>query len=291
MYTENNGSFKSIFIKIVIVVFILFVLMMLFPTRGFITNLFKKSSNDIDYNFNSNLIAMASAGSGYFTSSRLPQNENDEVKMTLKEMLDKKLIVKFTDSNGITCSTKKSYVLVKKGTDEYTMKVNLSCTDKTDYINLHMGLDGTQFPSTSTARCTFVKNLDEAWTYGQWSSWSTEKVIEDGTNQVETFNKKVQNGTKTVARNQTESSPSNRYTFESSSNVYYACADKYDNAGVYRQPVTCTKNVTVYTTEPNYITVTYYRYRSKSLSPNTKDTKQADCNDESLINEGYVKVN
>lgn len=291
MYIENNAkSLKSVFVKIVLVVVIIFILMMLFPTRGFITNLFK-SSKDVDSNFNSNLIAMGVAGSGYYTSSRLPQNENDEVKMTLKEMIDKKIIVRFTDSNGVTCSTKKSYVLVKRESDEYTMKVNLSCSNKTDYIVLHMGLDGTQFPSTRTARCTFVKNLDDAWTYGEWSGWSTEKVEEDSTNQVEVSNKVVQNGTKTVVKNEVEQAPANKYTFESTGNVYYACAKKYDNAGVYNEPVTCVKNIAVYTTEPAYTNVTYYRYRSKNLVSGSQDRKESDCNDESLISMGYTKIN
>lgn len=290
MYTDNNQSFKSVFIKIVLVVVILFILMMLFPTRGFITNLFK-SSKDVDSNFNSNLIAMGVAGSGYFTGSRLPQNEGDEIKMTLKEMLDKKIIVRFTDSKGVTCSTKKSYVLVKKDADEYTMKVNLSCSEKTDYIILHMGLDGKQFPSTSTARCTFIKNLDETWTYGDWSSWSTEKIVENGTIQVETSEKKVQSGTRNVVKNEVEQAPANSYTFTSSGNIYYACAKKYDNAGVYSEPTTCIRNITVYTTEPVYSTVTYYRYRSKNLIEASSDTKESDCNDETLINQGYTKIN
>ena len=178
MYIENNNrSFRSVFVKIILIVIVLFILMMLFPTKGFVTNYIdKKLGNTKDGNFNSNLIAMATAASGYYTGNRLPEETNKESKMTLKEMLDKKMIVKLTDNNGVACSTKKSYVLVTKTKDEYTMKVNLSCSSKTDYIILHMGLDGTQFPSTSTARCTFVKNLEEAWTYGKWSSWSTKKL-------------------------------------------------------------------------------------------------------------------
>ena len=292
MYNEENKSFKSIFIKIVLVVIAIFVLMILFPTRGFITNLFekKKTTNEIDSNFNSNVIAMATAGSGYFTSSRLPKNTGEEVKLTLKEMFDKKMIVKFTDSTGLTCSTSKSYILVKKETDEYTMKVNLSCTDKTDYIIIHMGLDATQFPSTSAARCTFVKNLDDTWTYGEWSSWSTNAIVEDGTNQVETYKKSIQNGTKIVTRKETEARPANKYTFSSTGKVYYVCANKYENAGTYNEPVTCIRTITVYSNEPTYNTVTYYRYRTKTLVNGSKETKESDCNDQNLINEGYTKL-
>ncbi len=291
MYTErNNRPFGSVFAKIVLIVVALFILMILFPTKGFVTNYIdKKLGTTKNSNFNSNLIAMATAASGYYTDSRLPKKTDEESKMTLKEMLDQKMIVKLTDNNGISCSTKKSYVLVKRKEDEYTMKVNLTCADKTDYIILHMGLDGTQFPSTSTARCTFVKNLDEAWTYGQWSSWSTKKVEENGNIQVETSSKKVKTGTKTVTKDEITTRPANKYIY-SGSKVYYVCGNRYDNPGTYEEPTNCIKKTTIYYDEPVYKTVTYYRYRTKTLENSKVDTKEANCDDESLIKNGYTKV-
>lgn len=291
MYTENyRGSFRGVFIKIILIVVLLFILMMLFPTKGFVTNYVDKKLGIFkDGNFNSNLIAMATAASGYYTGDRLPENTNEEAKMTLKEMLEQKMIVKLTDNNGITCSTKKSYVLVKKTKDEYTMKVNLSCADKTDYIILHMGLDGKQFPSTSTARCTFVKNLEGAWSYGEWSSWTTKRIEENGNIQVETSSKKVKIGNKTITKDEVESHTANKYSY-SDGRTYYVCSDKYDNKGTYNTPTTCTRKITVYHDVPTYKTVTYYRYRTKTLESDKKDTKEADCDDQSLIKEGYMKV-
>lgn len=292
MYNENNNSrpLRNVLLKILLIVLLLFVLMILFPTKGFVTNYIdKKLGKNNDSSFNSNIIAMATAGSGYYNETRLPKNTDEKSKMTLEEMLKEKMIVKFTDKNGIACSKKKSYVEVTKEETEYTMKVNLSCTDKTDYIMLHMPLDGKQFPSTSTARCKFVKNLDEAWTYGDWSSWSTSRVVEDGTNQVETFTKKVQNGTRNEIRTEEETAPSRQYIFNGKK-VYYVCAKKYDNAGSYDYPVTCKRTIQIHTTVPNYVNVTYYRWRSKTLSEKQEDIKESDCDDESLIKEGYKKM-
>lgn len=292
MYEEeenNRESFKFIFLKIVLVVLLIFVLMLLFPTKGFVTNYVDKKVKEIDKvdNFNSNLIAMATAGSGYFTSSRLPKNAGDKVKMTLEEMYEDKMIVKFTDSNNKSCDVKKSYVEVTKEEEEYTMKVNLSCFDKEDYIMLHMGLDGTSFPSTSTARCEFVKNLDETWAYGKWSSWSTKKVVENGTNQVQTKVSKVQTGTKTVTKNNVIHNNAVKIYYNGIPK--YVCGSSYDNAGTYDNMVTCNKTEIIYTTVPTYKNVTYYRYRSKTLSSNV-DTKWANCDDTSLISDGYVKT-
>ena len=207
--------------------------------------------------------------------------------MTLGEMYDNKLLVEFSDSNNRVCDNKKSYIEVTKEDDEYTMKVNLSCTDKEDYIMLHMGLDGTQFPSTSTARCEFVKNLDETWAYGKWSSWSTKKITETSTNQVQTKVSKVQTGTQRVAHNSVTEKSAVKVIYNGLTK--YVCAASYDNAGTYDNMVTCTKTVTNYTDEPVYKNVTYYRSRSKTLSSGV-DTKWSSCDDTSLIEQGYVKT-
>ena len=291
MYNENNSSrpLRNILLKIVLIVLLLFILMILFPTKGFVTNYIDKKIGKSDSSFNSNTIAMATAGSGYYNEARLPKNVGEKSKMTLEEMLKEKIIVNFTDKNGIACSKKKSYVEVTKEETEYTMKVNLSCTDKTDYIMLHMPLDGKQFPSTSTARCKFVKNLDEAWTYGEWSSWSTRKVVEDGTNQVETFTKRVESGTRNEVRTEEETAEPNKIIFNGKS-IYYVCGKQYDNAGSYNYPVKCKKTMYIYTTVPTYANVTYYRWRTKTLSEKKEDIKESSCDDESLINEGYKKL-
>ena len=294
MYDEENlerkETLKGIFIKIVLVVLFIFVLMMLFPTKGFVTNYVDEKVKESligNDNFNNNLLAMATAGSGYFTSSRLPENTSDKVKMTLGEMYDNKLLVKFSDSNNRTCNNNKSYVEVTKEEEEYTMKVNLSCSDKEDYIMLHMGLDGTSFPSTSTARCEFVKNLDDTWTYGKWSSWGTKKISKTSTNQVQTKVSKVQNGTRRVSHSNVITN--NAVKINYNGEPKYVCASSYDNAGTYNDMVTCKKTVVTYTDEPVYRNVTYYRLRSKTLNKQV-DTKWASCDDTSLIEQGYVKT-
>ncbi len=294
MYDEENlerkETLKGIFIKIVLVVLFIFVLMMLFPTKGFVTNYVDEKVKESligNDNFNNNLLAMATAGSGYFTSSRLPENTGDKVKMTLGEMYDNKLLVKFSDSNNRTCNNNKSYVEVTKEEEEYTMKVNLSCSDKEDYIMLHMGLDGTSFPSTSTARCEFVKNLDDTWAYGKWSSWGTKKISKTSTNQVQTKVSKVQNGTRRVSHSNVITN--NAVKINYNGEPKYVCASSYDNAGTYNDMVTCKKTVVTYTDEPVYRNVTYYRSRSKTLNKQV-DTKWASCDDTSLIEQGYVKT-
>ena len=59
--------------------------------------------------------------------------------MTLKEMIDNKLILPLMDSNGKYCSEDDSYIEITKLENEYIIKVYLSCSDKQDYIIEHFG--------------------------------------------------------------------------------------------------------------------------------------------------------
>ena len=59
---------------------------------------------------------------------------------------------------------------------------------------------------------------------------------------------------------------------------------------MYDNPVTCKRTMQIHTTVPTYTNITYYRWRSKTPVESTQDTKEAPCDDESLINEGYTKI-
>ena len=56
----------------------------------------------VDRIFNENIIAMKDAAKSYYTIERLPKNVGDKVKMTLGEMLEKKINLTFTDKHGKT---------------------------------------------------------------------------------------------------------------------------------------------------------------------------------------------
>jgi len=89
--------------------------------------------------FNNNITTMKEAAIPYFTTERLPEKVGDSVTLTLKEMLDLKLLVPFVDKDGNTCDLTKSYVKLTKEKNEYVMKVNLKCGSEEDYILVHLG--------------------------------------------------------------------------------------------------------------------------------------------------------
>ncbi len=138
MYEEKNNRFsmKDLVVQLLFVVLLVFILMYLFPSKQFIKDSVQPLYDRI---FNENILMMKDGAKAYFTTPRLPQNKGDKVKLTLGEMLDKKIVLPFTDSSGKTCDNTASYVEVEKKDDEYVMKVNLKCGEQENYLLVYMG--------------------------------------------------------------------------------------------------------------------------------------------------------
>ncbi len=154
MYTEKREkesfNFKSVILQFLFVALFIFILMWLFPMKSDLkkamnasTNTTKGETTDLsifyDQIFNNNVVSMKEAAKSYFTTPRLPQNIGDKVKLTLGDMLDKKIILPFVDSKGKQCDLEGSYVEITKYEDEFVMKVNLKCSDQENYLLVYMG--------------------------------------------------------------------------------------------------------------------------------------------------------
>ena len=135
-------------ITAIVVVLLSLLTMTRFTANASTTN----TSNDISENkcteckgyskeflFNQNTTLMKEAALNYFTDERLPQTLNNSKKLSLEQMLEEKLLYKIVDSNNNACSLTDSYVEVTKLENEYLFKINLSCSDISDYILVHKG--------------------------------------------------------------------------------------------------------------------------------------------------------
>ena len=138
MYNERRETFsiRDVVLQILFIALFVFILLWFFPTKGDLKKAVEPLYASI---FNENVEIMSEAGKSYFTTSRLPKNIGDRVSMTLGDMLDKKLLLPFVDSQGKQCDLNNSYVEITKMDDEYNMKINLKCSDNEDYIIVHMG--------------------------------------------------------------------------------------------------------------------------------------------------------
>lgn len=144
MYSEDNTrerSFtllKNFILRLILIVIFVLLLVKFVPWPNYddIRSSLKGLQSQI---FTQNITTMKEAAIPYFTTERLPENVGDSVTLTLKDMLDLKLLVPFVDKNGDTCDLKKSYVTLTKKDNEYLMKVNLKCGEEEDYILVHLG--------------------------------------------------------------------------------------------------------------------------------------------------------
>ena len=281
MYNENNSNFafKDLIIKILFAVIFIFLVIWLFPTKGYINKQIDKkigiSENQV---FTNNINTMKDAALGYYVGKNLPEKD---AKMTLEEMLNKNLLTQITDSNGKTCDAKKSYIEVTNNKDDYKLKVNLACNNKEEYVISYFGaydyctgdvcekkkLTENEENSSSSEtndkianECEYSKATDGYWTnYGNWSNWTTTKINSSNSRQVQTKVEKTQVGTTTVQTGTTTQKQTPKKLTYSNGAVIYECSSEFDNAGRYTTARYCTKTVPKYETKPVYKQITYYK--------------------------------
>ena len=149
MYTEeyeNRGfPFRDFLLKLILIIIFVFLLVWLIPKFTSPTKVVSEDSNTEELEaltsqiFSDNLEKMKEAAISYYTDERLPKEVGDSDKMTLSDMIGKKLIVALIDKNNKACDVEKSYVKITKVDDEYILKVNLKDSEKEDYILVHLG--------------------------------------------------------------------------------------------------------------------------------------------------------
>ena len=221
MYEDRRETFtvKDIFLQLLFIVLLVFILIWLFPTKGYLERKLDGIESSIDGKlqplytrlFTDNIITMKDAAKSYFTNPRLPQNVGDKVKLSLSEMYEKGLLLDLVDSNNKSCDATKSYVEVTKMDEEYQMKVTLSCSDKEAYIIEYMGCydycnglctkeeaeiirtGGTPTPTPSPKRYRYQYVLTTGGScskYSNWSDWTTNMIEENSYTKVETKTEK-----------------------------------------------------------------------------------------------------
>lgn len=225
MYEERERfSIKDVVLQVILVVLFVFLLLWLFPTKSYVDNKIDSKLEPF-YNqiFTTNINNMKEAAISYFTTPRLPKTIGDKEKLTLSEMLDKKLLVPFLDSKNKKCDLTDSYVEITKMDDEYILKVNLSCSDNSDYILVHLGcynycqsgLCEKQETTTSTTtkpskpsvtpmvnksyEYEYEKIINGKWgDWSDWSEWSTSMVDKTEYRNVKTKQETVVVGEETI---------------------------------------------------------------------------------------------
>lgn len=132
VYVEKNDNFwRDLLVRIALILLFVFLLIWLFPMP--------KLETFYDRIFADNIKIMQEAAKDYYHVERLPKEIGEKSRITLREMIDQKLVLPFLDRDGNTCDFDKSYVEVIRMETEYIFKINLSCPTKTDYVINHFG--------------------------------------------------------------------------------------------------------------------------------------------------------
>lgn len=217
MYEERREkfSFKSFFLTLLLVLLFVFLMLWLFPTKSYVDERLQ-STYDLqrlevlyDEIFANNVARMKDAAIGYFTNERMPKTVGESKKLTLGEMYDLHLVLKMKDKDGKPCDTEKSYVEMTKYTEEYRLKVNLSCGNQEDYIIVYLGCYNycsngicekrVPTPEPTTPKEPKPENpivkkylyeyklvVEDTKTCANWTEWSKTKITASDLVKVET---------------------------------------------------------------------------------------------------------
>lgn len=135
MYEEGNRKLSfnglSLAIKLAILAVVVFLLCWIF-TKVNASNNTKTAENNTEYI--NNITAMKEAAIEYFTTDKLPATVGGTQKLTLSQMVDRKLLIDFTNQ-GDKCNLTDSYIQATKTADgDYALKVSLNCGKTQDFI-------------------------------------------------------------------------------------------------------------------------------------------------------------
>lgn len=148
---KSGFSILDILVKIIFAGLFIFILVWLFQKK--VPNMTPFYSNV----FRENIKYMQEAGESYFTDDKMPTKIGEEVKISLSDMYEKKLILPFVDEDGNSCNQYNSYVSVTKNESGYSLKTNLVCNNESDYTIKILGCHNTCPTGNCGKTCSIEK--------------------------------------------------------------------------------------------------------------------------------------
>lgn len=119
MEIERKINWLGLFIKVVIV--FIFVLIIIWLVSKII------NKNKLSDTFLNNINNMEKVSLEYFKTVDLPLNKGDSVKVTLRELIEKELIISVDNNSQNTCDTDKSYSKITREKNKYNVETYLKC--------------------------------------------------------------------------------------------------------------------------------------------------------------------
>ena len=245
MYSNDKKGFSILDIIVKMILFGLFIFILVWLFNKKVPNMAPFYSNV----FRENIKYMQEAAESYFTDDKMPKEVGDEVKMTLSEMLDKKLLLPFVDKDGNSCDLNNSYVTITKQPDEsWILKTNLECGSEKDYTIKVLGCHNY----CKDNNCEKVCKIEKLTSY-QYKKQVTNTKTKYSCKSGYTLNGKYCYKTVLV---DTQSAEKNIvdykiYTEDASVRYSYSCPSGYTQEGS-GSSMKCYKNITTYSCPSGY---------------------------------------
>ncbi len=312
MYTEENarGRFplRDILLKaIVVIIFLILIIFIITKlTSSNKESNANRASSNYDKVFSENLEKMESAAFNYYTKDNLPKEVGEKVELTLRDMVNRNLLVAFTDADGKSCDVNNSYIRLTKNDNDYTLKVNLKCQEKEDYSLMKVG----EYSYCENAICKKDSSKEDKNEIKKEEPTKEVEITESSSN---SNNSNIINNenTNTSSNSTSNNSPQVITMYEYRKVINPVLSNwsewsewEYNNNRVNAvicglNDANCLKEIQLYSRiekvgttndgEAVYKRVHYFSYRTRTLiSSGSTDTTWSTYNDTNLLNNGYT---
>lgn len=154
MYEEKETKFdwKGFLLKLAFAIVVIILIIQLLPL--------KKSEKTVGLEIKENVLILKESAYDYFKINKLPENLNDSIKVSLKDLTSVGAVKSLIDEKGNVCDTEKSYIKATKAANDYDIEVYLVCGKKSETAHLYLGCYNgctTTTTTTTTAKKTTTK--------------------------------------------------------------------------------------------------------------------------------------
>jgi len=220
---KNSALIRNILFNILVVLTIILIYFLFFPKKSYVESKLNEELNPIkEETFNQNIKSMEIAASNYFNEN------NDESKVTIQQLIEKNLLVDLKDSANNICDKEKSYIENK----EDKLIIYLSCSDKEgtkEIVKENEANKNNQTTNDGKILCLYEyrKQLPDSYTnWSDFSEWSTEEKATNELMNVETKVEKIIEGTKIITETKEISIEATKKKRQSCPNGYTLSGEK-----------------------------------------------------------------
>lgn len=183
MEKERKINWLGLFIKIIIIfVFILIIIWLIskIALKVKVSDAFKNNINN-----------METVATNYFKDVDLPKEKGESLKITLKEMINKGLIVSNDKDSSVSCDSSKSYSKITRKKSNYIMSTTLKCGDEKDTIT-------KKFSFEDCKNCTKTTKNEKKEKINKNNEAKSSNEIAKNNEEKENANQNADNASKTT---------------------------------------------------------------------------------------------